>query len=359
MTDDNTTLSVVDLPDGLLPPPTDWLPAEEHWLPLPGAVGAELDALARAALGDLAAPEAVETAAGSVLLNEGEGGAEVGKVPVVETPPTTPAVGAATTAAAPTDGPKAGRIEVACPNCATTGLIPWDRLDSLFCCAGCWRWFRIGADGRLAAAPAPPSAHGTLRLYSRNGQDRTVRLTPKLLAEKRESLRQQRRLGRLMAWRGGLHTLRPILLALLPLVLVGSLLYGATLWLSKPRVVNLPPELDERAQLFVESWLKADNLTASRLAHPNSRGPTRRWLYDHRPPLDPGKFDRRKASIDVRIVHQDEETAEVESRIDLPGVSKPLVLQQHWECLNGSWFFRPGEPSPKVAEAPAVKRRDR
>jgi hypothetical protein len=343
--------------------------SEDLWLPLPDVAGAASDAPAPGALGD-AVPspsepavevkstesDTAETVEGSVLL---ACGAENAQAPAVEgTPPT------GTSAAGAADRPQAGRIKVACPNCSTTGLIPWDRLDSLLCCAGCWMWFRVGADGQLAAADPPAVTQGTLRLYSGNGQDRTVHLTPELVAEKRQALRRQRRNERLVFLAAGWRMLKPILPALVPIVLVAALIYAGMVWWSKPRLAELPQELDQRARLLVESWLKSDIRTLTRLAHRNYQGPTRRWAFEHPAPLLPKQFDRHKAAIDVRILRQDEASAEVEAHVDLAvltGASEPLVMQQRWECLDGTWVFKPGnEPAqavPKTEQTPQIRKR--
>jgi len=213
-------------------------------------------------------------------------------------------------------------------------------------------WFRVGANGQLEVADPPAVTQGTLRLYSRNGQDRAVRLTPHLLAEKHEALRQQRRKERLALFTGGLRLTEPVILGLAAIALLGALIYGGVHWWSKPRPVSLPEELDQRAQLLVESWLKADTQTMTRLAHRNYRGPMRRWSFEHPSPLSPGKFDRGLAIIDVRIVRQDAETAEVETRIDLSGLTgapEPIVMQQRWQCLDGTWVFKLGD---ELASAP-------
>lgn len=366
-------VSGVDLPDNQLPVSSESrTAAEDRWSPLPGAVGEDIETLARAALGDLlpppppeptldfnlldddAPPTATELAAGDAAAEEVFREGEEPDDREWEDASASPAEEAAP--------PKPCHLEIVCPTCSTRGLVPWERLDGVLCCSGCWTWFRVGGNGQLAVVDPPAASQGALRLYSRNGPDRTVRLKPELLEEKRQTARQRRRWGpaatRLVGSRVG-----PMIMALLPIAFLGAIIFLGLRWWSKPRIVKLPLELDQRAQVLAESWLKYDTQVMVRLTHRNYRGVTRRWAFDHKPPLSQGRFDRRKAAIDVRILRQDENTAEVQVHVDLSGLTRspePIVLRQHWECLEGTWFFKPAvelavQPS-KTAATPLIKK---
>jgi hypothetical protein len=60
-------------------------------------------------------------------------------------------------------------------------------MGSLLCCAKCWRWYRVGTDGRLTEVPAPKSRTGTLRFYKRDGGNRSLAVSPSFLKTKRRA----------------------------------------------------------------------------------------------------------------------------------------------------------------------------
>lgn len=88
---------------------------------------------------------------------------------------------------------KQGQLAIGCPNCGSTGTIPWGRLGSLLCCGKCWRWYRVATGGSLVEAPAPKKfKKGTFRSYRKDGNSRTMEVTAEEAKRKRRAWKNRR-----------------------------------------------------------------------------------------------------------------------------------------------------------------------
>jgi hypothetical protein len=98
------------------------------------------------------------------------------------------------------DPTKQCSLEITCPNCESTGQLPWGRMGSLLCCSKCWHWFRVGPDGKLTEVPTPKKfGRASLLFHKDDKPGRSVAVTPADLKKKRKAWARRRflRLGSL------------------------------------------------------------------------------------------------------------------------------------------------------------------
>lgn len=224
------------------------------------------------------------------------------------------------------------RLKLTCPKCGGTGLIRWDRLDSLLHCHGCTTWFRMVGNGRLVSTAAPPIS---IRISSRTGlgqwQDRQVPL-----ATGSTGLRHRHPLARGKALQG---------LALGGLI--ASLVLGLGILRRSPSAsaIELPHSLEERARLLTEAWLDGDVAGMVRLTDVAQDRALRRWIRETPPPASASHPDPQDEGMTVLIGQQEDQTAEVLVRITAASVTMRedpgVELRQRWLSRDGDWYFAP------------------
>ena len=139
----------------------------------------------------------------------------------------------------------AGPLVVDCPHCGEVGEVSWSRLGKVFACKACGGRFAIGADGK--AVEVTVTAEGTwvetgkVRVQARRRQKRRLIIAGAVVAA-----------------------------ALIPAL-------GFTGWsivhapADQAAEVELPQDLEARAELFGRGWLTNDVRPASCLTAPLPR----------------------------------------------------------------------------------------
>jgi len=227
--------------------------------------------------------------------------------------------GSGDTAEPKTTGPASGsiatltstpQISLECPGCGAPSTVRWDRLQpgKVFGCRSCGGGFTSRDDGSLM-----------LVQKGIDGKWRAFVKQPSLLYKSR--------------WLLGANV-------------AVILLFAVTLtWAFRPtRVVepSLPEELELRAQLFAEAWVKRDYRIIRRMTDPGHAPQLFAW---HK--RNPAPEANRNLKIAVSIVKDVPPITTVSIRIDgvksTDGTSRELMLV--WKERDGEWLFVPTNDS--------------
>lgn len=215
-------------------------------------------------------------------------------------------------------------LNLVCPSCGAPCGIRWDRLrpGRILTCPQCKRncTVRPYGDGELTPLSKDRDGHWTVK------GSRTV--------------------GRLKTFaRWGAIGVMSIALAFA----VQSAFRG-----SSPAEVQTPVELEPRARLFGEAWLRKDYQVIRRLTDPGQGPLLFAWHRAHpAPEIDDSVV------IEVRMIEESPTAVKLSlSFVGSPeGGETPLELNLHWREENGEWFFvpdaarRPDSPRKRPALA--------
>lgn len=212
--------------------------------------------------------------------------------------------------------PTQNQVEIKCPHCKAIGFVRWDRLGALLTCSECARHFRIDAHG--SAVAVAKSAGGKWVAAKK----------PRGLAELA-----------LQNWKIVAATLCTVFFLTL-----------GTCVLNQPRPmpapVELPQQLEPRAELLARAWLSKDHFLIRRLTLSSHEKTVYRWLQRNPPPLlravDPSELE--KLRIEIQLRGKSGRTAQVVAGIvGLGSASNQarIEFKQGWEERDAKWFFVP------------------
>ena len=228
------------------------------------------------------------------------------------------------------------RLPMICLNCGAKGAVPRDRLHGLLHCRGCGAFFRLEGCGGLVEVSPPALPPAKLRVAVRSctsSWEAHDIPDPSQRATRPASLALTRGWG----WRS-------ITLAILTLLVLGVL---AVAWArrSPPGQPELPRDLEARAKLWGEAWLKRDTSLLVRLTDPTEDRALRRWLAKT-PAPDWGTQEGVRGGVtsDITIKPLPGQKAEVTIRIgrlDESNGQSGLMIPQLWAEKQGVWFFIP------------------
>ena len=213
------------------------------------------------------------------------------------------------------------QIKFTCPECGAAWSVPWDRLGHMITCKKCSRHYGVKPDGQLT--PVTKTADGKWTETRRP-------------ASLRERL---------------LHSPWPKMAGALLIVVVGFTWGG---WRSfrppdGPALVELPHELEPRAEALGKAWLNKDLPLLRRLTLSTHERGVYHWFLRHPPPLarKPEAADFSQIRVEFSVIRRVGNVANVMIRIhDFPAAKqKTIDLLQTWEDRDGVWLFIP--PNPK------------
>lgn len=227
------------------------------------------------------------------------------------------------------------RLPMVCGNCGAKGAVPRDRLHGLLHCRGCGAFFRLEGCGGLVEVPPPPLPPAKLRVAVRSctsSWEAHDIPDPSQRATRAASFGLTRGRG----WRS-------ITLGILTLLVLGV---SAVAWArrSPPGQPELPRELEARAKLWGEAWLKRDTALLVRLTDPTEDRALRRWLAKNTAPDGGTQEGWRGATFDLTVRPLPGQKAEVTIRVgrrDESNGQSGLMIPQLWAEKQGVWFFIP------------------
>lgn len=234
----------------------------------------------------------------------------------------------------PTRLPLDARLPMVCGKCGAKGAVPRDRLHGLLHCRGCGAFYRLESCGGLVEVPPPPVTPARLRVAVRsctsNWEEHNIP------DPSRGTLRPA--IARSWGWRS--YTTGTLLL----LVLVGS----AVAWIRRPPPgrTDLPRDLEARAKLWGEAWLKRDTGLLLRLTDPAEDRALRRWLAKTPAPDGGTREGARSATFDLTVRPLPGRKAEVTIRVRRADGNAGQILSQFWAEKQGVWLFVPSRADP-------------
>jgi tetratricopeptide (TPR) repeat protein len=197
------------------------------------------------------------------------------------------------------------QITIQCPSCQSPSSVRWDRLQSgkVLACRRCGGGFTSEEDGTL------------------------------LSVEKGADGKWRRMIRRPTPW----HKLRWVQGSVLSGLLAVTLLF----LLTRPTRITepeLPEDLEPRAKLFAEAWLKKDYRIIRRLTHPAEGPQLFAWHKKH-----PAPELKQKPKIAVEVISDEPPVATLIVRLDgfKAADGSPRELALDWKEQNGQWLFLP------------------
>lgn len=214
-----------------------------------------------------------------------------------------------------------GHLTVSCPHCAEIGEIPWDRLGKVFACKACGHRFGVGVDGKAVEVTEAPGGKWVEA------------------SKVREQARRRRKRRLMVVAVLGCAILFPAI--------------GVAGWqaIRPAKIANaeveLPKELDARAELFCRAWLANDVRLMKRLTSPTHDKIVYSWYTRHRPPLTlhtttDGVLKERRVEVQIQLVKSGH--ARVRLLVSDPSTSgnqPPFELTLLWEEHADGWYFLP------------------
>ena len=227
-------------------------------------------------------------------------------------------------------------LELACPTCQSSGLIPWQHLDRVLYCYGCAALFRVEPQG-LVELEQTPDERISIKVRSGTSawhEERAVLSRPVPTSERLRDFAVDLLASQRARW-----------FAICGLLLViGGLVWQSAGRPALPPTAELPASLDERTTLFAAGVVRRDTNLLIRLTDPSQHRALRIWLAHAKdlPRVSPDDAD----AIEATLVSKAKTTAGGEQvdarvRLRLPGESKEFVLAQNWIQKGDVWYFRP------------------
>lgn|GEM_PF-5161013 len=234
---------------------------------------------------------------------------------------TTPAPTPTSRSLPPANKKNGGQLTVSCPHCGEIGEVPWDRLGKVFACKGCDHRFGVGADGKAVELTETPGGKWV--------ESRKIR-------EQAQRRRKRRLVGAAVL---GFAVLFPAI--------------GFAGWqVARPAPtsnaeIELPKELETRAELFCRGWLTNDVRLMKRLTSPAHEKIVYAWYNRHRPPL-PLRGNTEGVPKDTRFEIQVQSIKPGQSRVrvrvsnpTLSPAQPPVELSLVWEERLDGWYVLP------------------
>jgi hypothetical protein len=238
------------------------------------------------------------------------------EVPEVAKEPAPPTPQSPRPLRAPGSASESGVLRVDCPSCGAQGAIRWEKMGRLHTCRGCARSFRVDPSGGMVEV---------IRTKDNKWVDKVA-----------HAARSRRAIAT-----------RFIVRRLLPALGVAALILGVV-WLSTRSAVSaevqLPRELQPRAELFTTAWLKKDWATMRLLTTPGQDRNLYKWYLRHpSPPARPQAGDSGdEIHLEVGVGATQGTTTTVKVRIPGQGGTAgkgALEQTQSWEERGGTWYF--------------------
>jgi tetratricopeptide (TPR) repeat protein len=200
----------------------------------------------------------------------------------------------------------AQHIRMTCPECGAPGQVRSDRLNRILQCRRCWKMFRVNNDGVMVEF-VPPN------------------LRP----------------GRWTAIRKRVRWLLPLAASILILIGVTAVMMRPA---RAPALPPLPTELEARAQVLAEAWMRRDGFTMRRLTLPTHDRVLNAWAAYHKPPAAPSG-EAEAPSIDVRVVRNSNDQAQLVVAVNSLEDGHKVELTQTWHSRGDAWYFVPSLPT--------------
>jgi hypothetical protein len=215
---------------------------------------------------------------------------------------------------------KGGQLVVDCPHCSAVGEVPWTRLGAVFACKSCGRRFGISTEGKAVEVTEAPGGKwveaGKARAHTRHRRTRRMVVVGVVVAA----------------------------------VLFPALGFAGwrAVWQVEdaPREVELPKELQARAEVFARGWLTNDVRLMQRLTSTTHDKVLFSWYTRHRPPLTLRGATPTPEGTRIEVALQTTKVGHASVRVRVsnsttaPG-QPPVELVLAWEERADGWYFVP------------------
>lgn len=236
------------------------------------------------------------------------------------------------------------RLKLACLNCGSSGMIPWNQLDRVLYCRRCGRLYRVEANG-LVELEESQRERFTVRVRSNSSEWHDH----EAIVERRLSIDER-------FWQVARALTQNRIMQLLATCVMALLIITGTTTISPvtpPPAVQLPAALDERALLFAQALVARDMKTMISLTESSEHRALRIWLAhgSDAPPEFAGAVRGIRWKITSRSETGDAGGPRlVRVRFTLQG--QEFILEQRWVKKNNQWYFRPIRMRPTLAARP-------
>ena len=228
-------------------------------------------------------------------------------------------------------------LSLTCPQCGSTGLIPWDRLDRVLGCRGCSAFYRVEPLG-LVEIDVPGENEISVEVRAGAGGEwhkhkAILSPEPTLTERIRDALREFP-----MTWRGR------VAIAVAGLVLI----WWTTTRFSHDDVAlastQLPDSLEERATLLAAAVARRDTGLLIQLTDPQQHRALRIWVAHGKDV--PKSIEADDSELEPEIVSKvatggSPNASTIRVRLRLPPDGEECILTQQWVRRADAWYFRP------------------
>ena len=227
-------------------------------------------------------------------------------------------------------------LELACPTCASAGLIPLEHLDRILFCQGCLATFRVDPLGLVELEPPQTEKISVQVRSSSSGWQENSAVIPVIPSISK----------RLLAWAWEITTSKQLLWGCACGLIVFVVICGREMSYtpSPPPPLELPTELEERATLVADAVARRDTNLLLRVTDPTQHRALRIWLaHGKELPAETSIADAdiKSELLSTAITTATKDHAEARVRLSMPPDGKEFVLSESWIYRGDTWYFQP------------------